>query len=298
MTSGLESVHLLVTYRCERECDHCFVWAGPQSEPAMSIVMIGELLSQAKEIDSVKMVYFEGGEPFMYFPTLVEGVRLARSMGFEVGIVTNGYWGLSDEDARLWLAPLAELGISDLSVSDDEYHRLSEDDRRARVVVEVAKAMGIPVGVLGVCKPGISSDEGGQLYFRGRAAEKIAPQHCEKEAASLASCPEDLRKPGRVHIDPFGLVHVCQGMVIGNTHSRRLAEIVAGYSSSENPVISALVEGGPAELVRKFGLQLPIDRFADDCHLCYVAREMLRASFPDCLAPDEMYGSDRQTSTD
>jgi hypothetical protein len=298
MTSDLEAVHLLMTYRCERECDHCFVWAGPCQELSMSIGLIRHLLSQAKEVDGVRMIYFEGGEPFMYYPTLLEGVRIARSMGFEVGIVTNGYWGMTVDDALLSLRPFADLGLSDLSVSDDEYHRTSEEDRRARNVVEAAKNLGIPVGVLEVCRPGTIADDGGKLYFRGRASEKIAPEHCTKEVAVLKSCPEDLERPGRVHIDPLGLVHICQGVVIGDTRSRRLADIMSSYDSSRDPVLSALVDGGPAALVRSFALELPIEKFADDCHLCYVARELLRSRLPERLGPDEMYGGDPGASSE
>jgi len=292
MTSGLEGVHLLTTYRCDRECDHCFVWASPQCEATMTIETIRRLLAQANEVESVRTIYFEGGEPFMYYPLVLEGVRAARSMGFDVGIVTNGYWGTSVEDAKLWLAPLAELGVSDLSISDDEYHRFSPDDRRARDVVEAAESLGIPVGVIEVCKPGAGAEADGGLYFRGRASDKLAGDYSSREIAELKSCPEDLRTPGRVHIDPLGLVHICQGILIGDTGSRSLKDIIEEYDPSKHPVVSALVEGGPAELARRFGLELPMDRFADDCHLCYVARTLLRGDYPEYLGPSEMYGGD------
>lgn len=295
MTSSLESVHLLLTYRCDRECDHCFVWASPQRVQTMSTGMVRDLLEQAKEVEGVRMIYFEGGEPFMYYPTLLEGVRAARSMGFEVGIVTNGYWGLSAEDARLWLSPLADLGISDLSVSDDEYHRFSEDDRRAEVVVDAAKELGIPVGVLEVRLSKESGGEDGTIFFRGRAVEKLASEQLRKGMSDLRSCPEELSNPSRVHVDPRGLVHICQGLVIGDVGSSRLAEIIDGYDQSENPVVSALVKGGPYELVSRFNLEFPTERFADDCHLCYLARERLRSTYPDLLGPDEMYGGPRES---
>ncbi|HIH01605.1 TPA: hypothetical protein HA259_05980 [Thermoplasmata archaeon] len=290
MTSRIEAVHLLTTYRCERECDHCFVWAGPSQLLTMPMGFIREVLSQAQESEGVKMIYFEGGEPFMYYSTLLEGAKLARSMGFDVGIVTNGYWGVTVEDALLSLRPFAELGVSDLSVSDDEYHRMSEDDLRARNVVVAAEQLGIPVGVLKVCRPGTDSEDGGQMYFRGRASEKIAPEHCTRDPAGLTSCPEDLASPSRVHVDPLGLVHVCQGIVVGDVRAHRLVDILEGYDHSKDPVLSALVNGGPAALVQRLGLELPIEKFADDCHLCYVARESLRARFPQLLGPDEMYG--------
>ncbi len=285
-------MHLLTTYRCDRECDHCFVWASPQYEATMTIETIRRLLAQADEVGSVRTIYFEGGEPFLYYPVVLEGVRAARSMGFDVGIVTNGYWGTSVEDAEMWLAPLAEIGVSHLSISDDEYHRFSPDDRRARYVVEAANNLGVPVGVIEVCKPGAGAEADGGLYFRGRASDKLAGDYSSREVAELKSCPEDLKTPGRVHIDPQGLVHICQGVVIGDTTSRSLKDIIDEYDPSKHPIASALIEGGPAALVRSFGLELPTDRFADDCHLCYVARVILREDYPGHLGPSEMYGGD------
>jgi hypothetical protein len=53
---------------------------------------------------------------------MLEGIRLARRIGFKTGIVSNGYWSTCVEDAKLWLSPLVDLGIADLSISDDELH--------------------------------------------------------------------------------------------------------------------------------------------------------------------------------
>jgi len=42
-------------------------------------------------------------------------------------------------------------------------------------------------------------------------------------------------------------------------------------------------------LVEKYNL--PHDEaYADACHLCYTARQMLRNKFSEILAPDQMYG--------
>ena len=38
------------------------------------------------------MDIFWRGEPFLFHPIMVEGVRLANEMGFETGIVTNYYY--------------------------------------------------------------------------------------------------------------------------------------------------------------------------------------------------------------
>ena len=73
----LTGVHFLLTYQCTFACDHCFVWGSPWQEGAMSLADIDRVLDQAEELGTVESVFFEGGEPFLYYATLVEGVRRA-----------------------------------------------------------------------------------------------------------------------------------------------------------------------------------------------------------------------------
>ncbi len=42
-------------------------------------------------------------------------------MGFKTGLVTNAYWATSEEDAELWLRPLHDVRLSDISISDDNF---------------------------------------------------------------------------------------------------------------------------------------------------------------------------------
>ena len=118
----LTGIHFLLTYKCNLECDHCFLFSSPYAEGTMTLPQIRRVLEESQRIGSVEWIYFEGGEPFLFYPSMLEGVRLARSMGFEVGIVTNAYGAISEEDAELWLRPLAELGVAYLSISDDSFH--------------------------------------------------------------------------------------------------------------------------------------------------------------------------------
>ena len=73
------------------------------------------------------MVYYEGGEPFLFYPLMLAGIKISQEMGFKTGVVTNSYWAISDEDAELWLKPLLDSGISDVSVSNDAFHH-GEDE--------------------------------------------------------------------------------------------------------------------------------------------------------------------------
>ena len=117
----LTGVHLLLTYECNFECDHCFVSGSPRQQGTMSPEQICEVLEQSKRLGSVEWIYFEGGEPFLDHPKLVEAVQRANRMGFRVGIVSNGFWATTVEEAMTHLEPLAGR-VEDLSVSSDLYH--------------------------------------------------------------------------------------------------------------------------------------------------------------------------------
>jgi pyruvate-formate lyase-activating enzyme len=99
----------------------------------MTIADIREILNQAKEAGTVDWIYFEGGEPFLYYQTMLAGIDRALELGFKVGVVTNSYWATSDEDARLWLTPLAGK-IQDLTISSDLFH-FSEKVSRQSITV-------------------------------------------------------------------------------------------------------------------------------------------------------------------
>jgi len=102
----LNGIHLLLTYQCTFECDHCFVWGSPWQTGTMTIAMIRKILSQQKKPGLWNGFFFEGGEPFLYYQVMLAGITEALNFGFKVGIVTNSYWATSEEDALLWMSPL------------------------------------------------------------------------------------------------------------------------------------------------------------------------------------------------
>ncbi len=290
----LKGIHLLLTYQCTMECDHCFVWGRPSALETMTLKQINELLSEAKKLGTVKWVWFEGGEPFLYYQIMLKGLSKAAEMGFKTGVLSNAYWATCLEDALEWLRPLAKLGVADLGLSSDPYHGEDTEAERVKNGVEAAIKLGIPIGVMATAKlpaklvglPGGA----GELMYRGRAAEKLLEEAPRKAWSEFKECPhEDLVNPERVHVDPLGYVHVCQGLTIGNAWQNPFSEIIRSYDHSKHPVIQPLVEGGPAALVRRFGLSHE-NEYADACHLCYTARLALRQRFPDWLTPDQMYG--------
>jgi len=293
----LTGLHLLLTYQCTFACDHCFVWGSPWQEGVMTLAAIERILQAARETGTVNSIYFEGGEPALYYATLLAGVRQAAAMGFEVGIVTNAYWAISEADAAAWLAPFVGL-IEAVTISSDRFHYSEKYSRQARNAQSAAQNLGVPIGMITIAQPDeagasgvgqLPEGEGGVMY-RGRAAAKLADKAPRRPWEQFTACPhEDLREPGRVHVDPLGNLHLCQGLILGNLFAAPLRQICDAYTPDADPVIGPLLEGGPAGLARRYAL--PVESgYADACHLCYQARLALRERFPAVLGPDQMYG--------
>jgi MoaA/NifB/PqqE/SkfB family radical SAM enzyme len=291
----LSGLHILLTYQCTFECDHCFVWGSPRQRGVLSLEQIEAVLDQAKEAE-VESIYFEGGEPFLYYPILVKGVQKASDMGFSVGIVSNAYWATSIRDAVEWLQPFGGR-LSDLTVSSDLFHCEQPLGEGPQNAVAAAKWMGIPTGMISIAQPGENAEEThgqiedqGAVMFRGRAAATLAGGAEHHPWNSFNECAhENLLDPGRVHMDPLGNLHICQGIVIGNVFRQRLKDICERYRPEEHPICGPLLEGGPAALIEEYSLP-HAPAYADSCHLCYEARRALRPLFAEILGPDQMYG--------
>ena len=97
----LTGIHFLLTYMCNLECDHCFIYSGPRAKGTFTISQIQNVLDEATKIETIEWIYFEGGEPFLFYPIMLEGIKIARSMGFKVGVVTNSYYATSEDDAEV-----------------------------------------------------------------------------------------------------------------------------------------------------------------------------------------------------
>lgn len=296
----LKGVHFLLTYRCDLECDHCFVWGSPKAKGVFTLKQIRNILSEAKKLGTVDSVSIEGGEPFLYYPIMVKVAEEATALGFRVEILSNCYWATCQEDAAEWLKPISK--DVQLSVSSDFYHGEDWATAEAKNAIKATKALSLKVGINTVkytdtavpSPPSAIEDvkigELWEIMYRGRAATKLTEKASKKPWREFTKCPyEDFTKQKRVHVDPLGYVHVCQGIAIGNAWKKPFSEIIEEYNPYVNPILEPLIRGGPAALVEKFSLPHE-EAYADACHLCYNSRVLLRNKYPDILVPDQMYG--------
>jgi MoaA/NifB/PqqE/SkfB family radical SAM enzyme len=294
----ITGIHFLLTYACNFECDHCFLYCGPNAKGTFSMQQIRSVLRELGIVGSIEQVCIEGGEPFLFYPLMVESVRRASDMGFKTAIETNCYWATTSKDAELWLEPLRGAGLSMLEVSDDAYHHEEEDNPAKRALV-AARRLDMEVSAISIEEPAVGNDRdkdrGTPIYvggpkFRGRAVEKLIEGLPPRSWEEFTECPlEDLADPGRVHVDPYGNVHLCQGLSMGNMWQTPLSELIRDYDAEAHPICGPLVEGGPVLLARKYNVPHE-DQYVDACHLCTMLCIALIDRFPQYLAPRQVYG--------
>jgi hypothetical protein len=187
---------------------------------------------------------------------MLEGIRIARDMGFEVGIVTNAYGAISEDDAEIWLHPLAKLGVAYLSISDDSFHYGEREDSPAKRALVAARKLGIPTSPICIQKPFVEAMPG----------------------------------QGQDKGNPVGHIHVCQGLSMGNMWQCPLSVLALEYDADSHPICGPLTKGGPALLARQYDVEPVEGEYVDECHFCYLVRRALIDRFPESLAPRQVYG--------
>jgi len=297
----LTGIHFLLTYRCVYECDHCFLYCGPHMTGTFTLEQVRRTLEESRKVGTIEWIYYEGGEPFLYYPLMMEGLRLAEGMGFKTGVVTNAYWANSEEDADLWLKPCGEVRVDSLSLSDDEFHSDKGEDSPAKIALASARRLGLPASTIAISAPCVKPSReggadkgepivGGDVVFRGRAIEKLSDGIPMKPWNTFAECKrEELRDPGRVHVDCYGNVQLCQGLSMGNMWKAPLSELVESYDPDSHPICGPLLEGGPALLAERYGVEHE-EAYIDECHFCFLMRRALLEKFPEYLGPRQVYG--------
>jgi hypothetical protein len=168
---------------------------------------------------------------------MVEAAKEAAKLSFRVEILSNCYWATCPEDAAKWLFPVTKIKNIELSLSSDPYHGENWITEEVRNAVKAANALNIKVGIISVkCldakKPCPKNVEGAkvglwELMYRGRASLKLADKAAKKPWQECTKCPyEDFVHQERVHVDPFGYVHVCQGITIGNAWLKPFSKLL------------------------------------------------------------------------
>jgi hypothetical protein len=140
----------------------------------------------------------------------------------------------------------------------------------------------------------------GTIFFNGRAAERLAHLVAPGRSIPIEACNQvpwwsngHLRTLELLELDPDGYLSKGCGIAIGNIHKTSVATVLATYDATQHPIFSILLKSGPLGLAREaeaLGYVLKAD-YADKCHLCQEAREVLVSRYLGYLVTEQHYRS-------
>jgi hypothetical protein len=312
-----------MTYQCTSACDHCRFRSSQKPSAVIDFDMAMGCVEALQEGNDLGLVVLMGGEPGL-FPDLTHRLALSiHRLGLAVRVETNAFWANSEEAALAFLEP---LGAADASVmfSLDAFHEPFVPPACVERAVRTSAALGmrhnLEMAYLDCARrvhkrdrrtdallAGMEERLGrsppcavyqGNVFYNGRAVDRLAPLVAPGRGVPLDRCEAvpwwssgSLETLELLILDADGYLSKGCGIAIGNVGHRPVEAILASYDARTHPVFATLLESGPLGLAREaedLGYVLRTD-YADRCHLCQEAREVLRARYPEILVPAQHY---------
>ncbi len=286
----LKGVAFLLTDRCNASCGMCCFSCSPKNRALLDVSMVKDYIRQAAELGTVKSVSFSGGEAMLYYDQLRECVAFAKACGLKSTLVSNGFWGADIEKGRALLGGLVEDGLTDLSLSVDQFHQEFVPIEAVMNAMALAEEFHVLSAItLMDLKDGLSAARSMEalrplIYGKnlivypafpaGAAVENIPEDQFIKVCApETARCPFD--NCFTVLFD--GSIMMCCSQFsreipparLGRFGDTSLEEAIANFN--HNPFIYVLLAEGfgfYVDLAKRLGFQVE-ERYSVSCHLCH-----------------------------
>lgn len=114
---------LHTTLGCTASCAHCLYSCSPtKAKYRMTSREMEHLIEDAYSA-GLYSVDFTGGEPFLFPEDLFKAIAHARGFNMPISLRTNGFWAVSEKITRLAIHSFNLLGVGQIGLSYDEFHR-------------------------------------------------------------------------------------------------------------------------------------------------------------------------------
>jgi hypothetical protein len=307
-------VGIILTYRCHSGCKHCLYNCGPgwEKEP-MSPEALRQALEALAAWPESPQVHLTGGEPFLYFPLLVEAARLANELGIVSYVETSASWCLDRTQAVERFTELRHAGSQAVLISCSPFHAEHippvRTIRAVHAALEVFGSDGVilylpdflaviqrfdlerptPISRY-VQEFGVEGArrilwQGYGIISGGRSGYQLGHLVSRRPAATFASanCAVDILHAHHSHLDLYGnyISGFCGGLTAGDWHD--LPGLKANFQAGHYPpLIEVLVQKGPYGLCQlaedHFGYSQLEHGYSGKCHLCVDVRRHLMAT--------------------
>lgn len=316
---------IIMSYQCQCACKHCLYNCGPRWKDWMSPQMLREALEVTQAWSHRFQIHFTGGEPFLNFPLLLEGVRIAVELGIPCYVETNAGWCLREEDVADKFTTLKEAGLSAILISCSPFH--AEKIPPARAFLAIHKALEVfgqqgtivylphcleqvqlfdvekttPIARymerFGLERAGRMLWDGYSIISGGRSGYALGHLTRKQPASAFRgqNCFLEIIHAHHSHFDLYGnyISWFCGGLTVGDW--RNLPQILDDLRKRRfPPLVDILVRAGSFGLFEmakaEYGYQELSEGYAGKCHLCVDVRRCLyqRGEFAE-LRPGGFY---------
>ena len=301
---------IIMSYQCQCACKHCLYNCGPRWKDWMSPQTLREALQATQAWHHRFQIHLTGGEPFLNFPLLLEGVRIATELGIPCYVETNAGWCLRKEDVAEKFAALKETGLNAILISCSPFH--AEKIPPARTFLAIRKALEVfgRQGVMvymthcleqvqlfdaekttpieryverfGLERAGRLLWDGYSIISGGRSGYALGHLTSKRPAAAFRgqNCFLEIIHAHHSHFDLYGnyISWFCGGLTVGDWHN--LPQVLDDFRNHRfPPLVNILVHSGPfglSEMARaEYGYQELPQGYAGKCHLCVDVRRCL-----------------------
>ncbi|MEW6557871.1 MAG: radical SAM protein [Elusimicrobiota bacterium] len=150
MITPIDSVGIILSYKCQSGCKHCLYACGPAWNDWMDIKTLRSILAGIKSIwqdyhpNPLKNVLFHGihlagGEPFLNFPLLLEAVKETINSNIYLGYVeTNAGWWQYENEISAKFSELRKVGLKRILISCSPFHAENIPLKRTLYAIENA----------------------------------------------------------------------------------------------------------------------------------------------------------------
>ena len=292
----------------------------------MSPETLGEALSTTKTWRHRFQIHFTGGEPFLNFPLLLDGVKAAARLGIPQYVETNAGWCVREESVAEKFTALKDAGLNAVLISCSPFHAEKIPPVRALLAIRKAHEVFGEGGVIvylphcveqvqlfdieeitpleryverfGLEKAGRMLWEGYRIIPGGRSGYRLGHLTRKRPASTFRgeNCFSEILYAHHSHFDLYGnyISWFCGGLSIGDWHN--LPEVLKNFSAHRfPPLIEILVKSGPFGLfkmaTKEYSYEERPDGYAGKCHLCVDVRRHLsqqETEFPE-LRPKKFY---------
>jgi hypothetical protein len=258
------------------------------------------------------------------FPELTASLAAGvHEMEMAVRVETNAFWATDLDAALSYLEPLFRAGSSvmfSLDAFHEPYISLDCIERAVRVADELGMEHNLELPYLDVQarthaldlrtdallrelerrldrSPCCRTYQGNVLY-NGRAADRLASIVAPGRGVPDVICDRVpwwydgwIETNDLLILDPEGYLSKGCGISMGNVRELPVDEVLAAFDARRHPIFSTLLTSGPLGLAKEateLGYTLKQD-YADKCHLCQEARDVLVSKYPNELVPRQHY---------